>query len=424
MVGWSDAWSRELSATLPLVEALVGPTLRPDRIDSLDVLRGIAILGILAMNVVSFAEFSAAYIVPTLMPGGVGGVNGILWTLQRLFADQKFMTLFAMMFGAGIVLSTRRADAAGSAWTYHYRRMGSLFVLGMLHAYLVWHGDILVLYAVCGCVAFFGRKLAPATLLYAAAGCLVGGGLILTAMLGMTRLGISFGDLSAAEVFGADATTLDGELAAIREGSYLAELSWRMRQNLFIQPTFVFLYGPRVVGLMFLGMALLKLGLMDASTPARRFVPLLLIGLLAGLPLTALETWRAWAVGHDLAWMFTAGFVFNYFSSVLLALGYVAGIMLLCKVAGRFTAPFAAVGRLALTNYLLQSLLATAFFYTGGRFHQWERVDLLWFVLGVWALQLTLSPAWLRLYRFGPAEWLWRSINYLRPQPLLRSAHA
>ena len=127
-----------------------GPVTGTARIDAIDVLRGVALLGILLMNVQSFAMPQAAYFNPTAY-GDLEGANLYVWVAGRMFADQKFMAIFSMLFGAGIVLMAGRAEARGDARRAHYRRMGWLLVIGLLHAHLLWSGDILFLYAVSGC---------------------------------------------------------------------------------------------------------------------------------------------------------------------------------------------------------------------------------------------------------------------------------
>ena len=135
------------------------------RIDAIDVLRGFALLGILVMNIQSFAMPQAAYFNPTAY-GDLEGANLYVWLAGRMFADQKFMTVFSMLFGAGIVLMAGRAEArGGSVGRAHYRRMGWLAVIGLLHAHLLWYGDILFTYAVCGMVLYPLRHLSPGRLL-------------------------------------------------------------------------------------------------------------------------------------------------------------------------------------------------------------------------------------------------------------------
>ena len=150
--------------TLPSDRPAAAPVVQDARIDSIDVLRGFALLGILFMNIQLFAMPDMAYENPTAY-GDLEGMNFNVWLGSRIFADQKFMTIFSMLFGAGIVLMTARAEARGGTARLHYRRMGWLMLIGLLHAHLLWAGDILFLYAVCGMAAYPFRRLSPKLLL-------------------------------------------------------------------------------------------------------------------------------------------------------------------------------------------------------------------------------------------------------------------
>ena len=142
-----------------------GPVLQTERIDSLDVLRGFALLGILVMNIQAFAMIGAAYLNPTAY-GDLTGANYWVWLLGHVLVDMKFMGMFSMMFGAGIVLMTSRREAAtGKSAGLHYRRMGWLLLFGLLHAYLLWYGDILYTYALCGMLVYLFRRRRPTTLI-------------------------------------------------------------------------------------------------------------------------------------------------------------------------------------------------------------------------------------------------------------------
>lgn len=135
------------------------PISEHQRLSSIDTLRGFALLGILVMNIQSFAMISAAYTFPNLHMD-ISGVNLVIWTLSHVFADLKFMAIFSMLFGAGVILATQRRDQAGRrTWTYHYARTFWLLIFGMIHAYFIWYGDILVTYALCGFVVYWFRNL-------------------------------------------------------------------------------------------------------------------------------------------------------------------------------------------------------------------------------------------------------------------------
>jgi uncharacterized protein len=136
------------------------------RIGSIDVLRGVAVLGILLMNIQTFSMVESAYMNPTSY-GDLTGINAVIYVFGRLFADQKFMTLFSMLFGAGIVLMAEKAVANGRRPApAHYRRMIVLLAVGLAHAYLLWYGDVLTAYAICGMLVYLVRKWRPVILFW------------------------------------------------------------------------------------------------------------------------------------------------------------------------------------------------------------------------------------------------------------------
>ena len=142
-----------------------GPVTQSDRIVPIDVLRGFAVLGILVMNIQAFSMIGAAYFNPTAY-GNFQGLNYAVWLISHLLADSKFMTIFSLLFGAGIVLMSERMESTGRKPTpVHYRRMVILLIIGIAHAYLLWDGDVLYAYAMCGILVFLFRRLKPTTLI-------------------------------------------------------------------------------------------------------------------------------------------------------------------------------------------------------------------------------------------------------------------
>jgi len=398
------------------------PVAEGDRIAHLDTLRGCALLGILVMNIQSFSMPGAAYFFPTAY-GDLTGLNYWAWHLADIFARRKFMTIFSMLFGAGIVLMHERAEARGRGWTgLHYRRIWWLLVIGLLHAYLLWDGDILVAYALCGTVMFLFRKVRPGRLV--AAGLLflaVGWGLMLMAGLSAPH----WPPESLAE-FNAqwlpDRETIDGILADMR-GGWASEIRHRAPEVLQIQLFFIpFNMFWRAGGCMLLGMALFKWGWLQGRGRTRSYLAMIALGLLAGVPLTAytvhLQETSGWAPADS----FFVHSQYAYWGSVLMALAYIAVVMLLLRagVLGALARRLAAVGRMALTNYLAQTLICTTLMLGHG-FGLFGSVPRIWqtvIVVAIWGLQLVWSPAWLGRFRFGPAEWLWRSLSYMKRQPM------
>ena len=393
------------------------------RIDALDVLRGVAVLGILVLNVQAFAMPGAAYFNPTAY-GDLEGANLYVWVVGRMLADQKFMTIFSMLFGASIVLMTERAESRGDARRVHYRRMGWLLVIGLLHAHLLWSGDILFLYAVCGMLVYPLRRQPPGrllvlgvTLLAVASAYSVWTGLSLPhwppeALSSFTR-----------EVWLPPPEMIEAELAAYR-GGWLDQQPLRSASAFEFETYVLITWGLwRAGGLMLIGMALFRSGVFSAERSTRLYVALIAVAAAIGLPLVA------WGIATDFArgwplWSFLVGSQLNYWPSILVSLGYVGVVMLAGRTVAlhALTRPFAAVGRTALSNYLLQTVLCTSLFYGHGVgwFGSVDRVGQVGVVAAVWAVQLVASPLWLRRFRFGPAEWAWRSLTYGVRLPLRR----
>ena len=401
-----------------------GPVAETGRIDAIDVLRGFALLGILVMNIQSFAMPQAAYFNPTAY-GDLEGANLHVWLVGRMFADQKFMTIFSMLFGAGIVLMAERAEVRGGAGRVHYRRMGWLLVIGLLHAHLLWFGDILFTYAVCGMAVYPLRRLSPGRLI-ALGTALLAVTSVLTVAAGLS-LPYWPEDARAAltdEGWRPPPAAIEAELAVYR-GGWLAQLPARSSAAFGFQ-TFILAFWAfwRAGGLMLIGMALFKRGVFSAQRSPRFYAGLIAAAVLAGLPLQAyglaLDFARGWQV-----WSFFIGLQFNYWPSIAVSLGYVGAVMLACRTPSLrgLTRPFAAVGQTALTNYLLQTVLCTTIFYGHGLglFGSVDRAGQMGVAAGIWALQLAASPLWLRRFRFGPVEWAWRSLTYGERQPLRRA---
>ncbi len=404
-----------------------GPVRAAERIASLDVLRGAALLGILPMNIQAFSMIGAAYLNPTAY-GDLQGANFWVWYVSHLFADQKFMSIFSMLFGAGIVLMTSRIEAAGRrSAAIHYRRMGWLILFGLLHGYLLWYGDILFNYGLCGLLAYLFRKMPPRRLI-----------VIGLAFVAVTTLLFSFSGWSFPHwppvqkmefthgLWQPTPEMVTEELSAYRSG-WIGEMPRRFRENTLDQVQgFVYLSFWRIEGMMLIGMALFKLGVFSAKASARLYLSFVLVAIFVGLPVIAYGTHRDFATGWRLPNSFFFNFQFNYWASIVVALGWVGAVMLVCQSSRlkRFTARFAAVGRMAFSNYLLDTFICTFIFYGFGlgMFGKVSRVQQVGYVLAIWLIELIVSPIWLQYFRFGPLEWLWRSLTYLKRQPF-RTEH-
>jgi uncharacterized protein len=405
-------------------EELAGaaPVSLEERISSIDVLRGFALLGILIMNIQSFSMIMAAYLNPTAY-GDLTGANWWVWTLSNIVANEKFISIFSMLFGAGIVLMTSRAEAKGiSPKGLHVRRSIWLIVIGLLHAYLLWYGDILFTYGVCALIVFAGRKASPKKLIII--------GLIVFSVAFLLFMFFGFSLQYWPEENRAEsmrnwlptAEQVAEELAAYR-GNWIQQMSQRIPSAIALQ-TFILLIleGWRVCGLMLIGMALFKTGVLSAARSSRLYAGMVAIGYGVGLPLVIAGGAKNFAAGWDFDYSMFYGTQWNYWGSIFVAAGHVGVVMLVCKsgMFGGLKRLLAAFGRMALTNYLMQTVICTTIFYGHGfgLFGSVERWQQILFVVAIWIVQLIYSPLWLRKYRFGPAEWVWRSLTYGRRQPM------
>ena len=353
-----------------------------------------------------------------------------------------------MLYGAGLVLMMHRAEARGSAFApVFFRRSAWLMVFGLLHAYFIWFGDILFHYALTGMVVFMLRKASPRTLI--AVACAMLPVALLFNFGGSLYMEELQADVAGLEEQVAHGATLDTEQQQRLEewqemrpffapsdadiaaevgaylGSYIDALTQRAPFVAFMQvnATLAFVVW-RVGGLMLLGMALMKLGVLSGERSARFYRKLALVGYGVGLPLAVLSAVLLEAHRFDPLYAARFGGVPNYVGSILVAFGHIGAVALLVK-SGALRAiveRFAAVGRMALSNYLAHSLVMTTLFYGyglglyGDLPRVWQQV----LVVIVVGLQLLVSPWWLTHFRFGPMEWLWRSLTYGQRQPMRR----
>ena len=392
------------------------------RIFSLDVLRGFALLGILVMNIQSFSMPSATYLNPTAF-GDFTGVNFYLWLLGHVFFEQKFMTLFSMLFGVGVMVFSERLQAKSlSVAKYHYRRTFWLLFFGLIHGYVFWYGDILYTYAMCGFWVYLLRKKSATTLFILAFVFIA----ISSAISLLTGFAIPHMPAEVTndimQIWRPDAAAIQVEIAAYT-GSWDEAIVYRAEETVFFQ-TYLLLTHLiwRAGGVMLLGMALYKWEFFSLQKQTQTYITLALLSAVVGFTLVLLGVDAILQHNFTLEYTMFIGSQFNYWGSIFVGIAYASLVMLWAKLGKLMSLQqrLSSLGQTAFSNYILQTLICTAWFYGLGFFATFDRFALLWVVLAVWLFQLLVTPIWLRYFRFGPLEWVWRCLTYWQRQPLKR----
>lgn len=423
------------------------PVQAQERISSVDMLRGFALLGILLMNIQNFGLPGAAYENPSAW-GGATHWNLWYWVANQIFFEGKMRFLFSLLFGAGAVLLTERAESRGAGIQtadIYFRRNLWLVLLGMIHGYFIWDGDILYSYGMAGLGLFVFRVLSPKKLLIAAGVVFIlinisAGGFVYSQFDSRDE-GIAAAkvdekkrtkeqkkqfeayqdSLEATDIVKRNAK-IEEQIADMRKG-YGANLAHRAGNTFGLQTAGMmkFLLWD-VLFPMLLGMSLYKSGVLSAQKSAAFYAGLAATGYLLGLPVLIYITrlvvdsyWDPWTRPLLMA---------SYeYGRLTVGLAHLSLLLLIFKL-GWFrpiTVLLSKVGQMALTNYLLTSILMTLFFngYGLGKFGALERHQLLYVVFSMWSINLILSPIWLHYFKFGPVEWAWRSLTYWKRQPML-----
>lgn len=442
-----------MSTTTPAA-SFAAPVNQSERIIILDSLRGIAILGILLMNIPGFALPDPVMDDPSIL-NEWGTVNFKTWYFISWFMEGSQRALFSMLFGAGIILFiTRQEKKTEGLWPtdYFLRRQLWLLVFGLFNAFvLLWFWDILFQYAIIGIIMFAFRRLSPKVLIIGAIISL----LLMTARENVdafrTRKMIYKGemiakmdttvtkltdhqkdDLGAMNGFKEKTTTeaklkkMEKNIATVR-GSYGDFYEYQSGRSFYGEVHYTYDGLWDIMVFMFLGMAFFKNGVMLGKASAKVYWGLFIGGLGIGLILSyfRLQPLIDYKFNY-FDYTKNTSFEFYEISRTFRALGIFGLIMLLYK-SGWFNWFFALmrpVGQMAFTNYLMQSLLVGLFFYGigFGMYGKLQRYEMYYVVAATWILQIIWSHIWLRFFRFGPLEWCWRSLTYWKKQPFRKSA--
>ena len=406
------------------------------RYESLDAIRGVAVMGILAMNIVAFALPFSAYTNP-VAGGPIGNLDLATWFFNFVFVDSKMRGLFSMLFGASTLLVIESAAANGrSAARAHYSRMLWLGIFGLIHFYFIWFGDILFLYAICGLLLFAFRNLSVrALLVWAGAFLVVGIGFITFGWLMFTLGEAGKLPAEAAAQMRADLAQLNADMGpdaasyaremAIHLGGYggivAAKLGDRASEPFISAMMFLW----ETTGLMLIGMALFKSRMLTGAWEAARYRKWAITGFVIGIPPLIGLAWYQQASGFSAVSTFGASLSLSAPFDIAVTIAWAALIMLLIQTVASDAVRLrlAATGRMAFTNYLVTSIVMTTVFYGYGLglYGSVGRAALYLFCFGMWAAMLLWSKPWLDRFHYGPLEWVWRSLSRWQVQPMRKA---
>lgn len=389
--------------------AEVGSTGPSDnRWHALDVTRGVAMFGIVVMNIQGYALPSASYVNPAAQ-GPLVGLDWFAWAFTHVFAEQKFMTLFSLLFGVGIMLAAERRGAQRvPAWPDFLRRSAFLLGLGIAHAYLVWYGDVLTTYALAGFVAMLMRRTRASTML------LVGCTLLALPSLYSITLGLTFDSFPEAvkleiiQAYTPSADTIARERSAYLSG-WLDQMPQRAADAWLLETFFmVTIFFWRTAGIMLIGMALYRLGYIDGRLSIGDYRRLLKMTLPAGIAMILVGIYFNEKHAWQAAFSMFLGSQFNYWGSVAVALGYIAllNLMIQQRRLPKVQRVLVATGKTTLSLYILTSVIGTAVFYGHGlgQYDQVSRFGLLALVPMFWLIDVIAVKAWHSRYAAGPLE--------------------
>ncbi|MFO5585947.1 DUF418 domain-containing protein YeiB [Klebsiella pneumoniae] len=367
---------------------------------TLDFVRGVAILGILLLNISAFGLPRTAYLNPA-WSGSASLSDAWTWALLDLLAQVKFLTLFALLFGAGLQLLLPR----GKRWIQS--RLTLLALLGFIHGLFFWDGDILLAYALVGLVSWrMVREAHHVKSLFNTGVVLYLTGIAVLVLLGMIS------GTAANRSWAPDAANLQYEQYWKLHGGMeaVSNRADMLSDNLLALGA---QYGWQLAGMMLMGAALMRSGWLKGQFSLRHYRRTGALLVAAGMAVNLPAIFAQWYLTWDYRWCAFLLQAPRELSAPLQAIGYAALAWgywpQLCRF--RLVGAIACVGRMALTNYLLQTLICTTLFYHLGLFMRFDRLQLLAFVPPIWAVNLLISSLWLRRFRQGPVEWLWRQLT-------------
>ncbi|MBA4000181.1 DUF418 domain-containing protein [Brevundimonas sp.] len=400
----------------PVAEPM--PVRTSDRLFSLDVVRGFAVLGILAVNAITFGMPEPVMMNPSLQPGGLEGEAAAAWQTMHVFFQDKMRTLFSMLFGASIFLiGGERSDLTRGKLLR--KRLFWLGLFGLAHGLFFWFGDILLLYALTGLLVLLVRSWSARRLLIVGAvlnvtlSALYVGAIALMRMAPPEALADMNWDASPQQI---------AEMIAEYQGTALETTLTLMGSWVSVVPFMAIGFIPATAALMMIGMGLYKSGFLAGRAPAWMYG--LFIALGAG-SLWLIYGESSAVIAADFPMVETMMRPANTFLAPLVSLAYASALILLARFGLKLIlTPLAKAGQMAFTNYLTQTLIMTTIFYGGrglGYFGQVGWPEMWMFIIGIWVVQLIWSPLWLSRFSMGPLEWVWRRLTYGKGVALKRA---
>jgi uncharacterized protein len=450
-----------MSAVLPAGKATAveySSTPRPvsaaERIQTIDVIRGVALLGILMMNIPGFGISQSVYL--TILNGSHSSADYKTLAAVETFFSGTMRGLFSMLFGAGMILFTQNKKESTGGITvaeYYYRRLLWLVFFGLINAYvLLWPGDILYFYGLCGMILFPFRKISPKWLFVLGFVCIAAGALKTVLWYNeVSTKRAAYREAVVAEKANKkltdeqqqakttwleveknqkpDSTATAEEIQKIRSG-YGTILTYFIPLNAGVETWGMYHGLWDMLCMMFIGMALFKWGFFSNKVSASVYSMALLLGYGIGIPIG----WIYFDSGMTGFFMNLGTYVDAYrvphwvlgdIRRLFLCLGHASLVMLIfrSRLIPWLMKGLANTGQMAFTNYLMQSIICSLIFYGYGfgNFNKLRFHELYYIVAIIWIFQIIFSVVWLRYFRFGPFEWLWRSLTYWKKQPMKKA---
>lgn len=418
------------------------PIKTAERINSLDVIRGIALLGILLMNINGMG-LPFSYSDPTIA-GGADGLNLKVWIANSMLFEGTMRGLFTLLFGAGVILLTSRLEKSGAGIAtadIYYRRILWLLLFGIINVYiLLWNGDILYPYAIFGLMLFPFRNATVKKLLIGA-GILISIGILWDISDYHNKLHIQKEgtEIQALKEQGKVLSKEHEETLAEWEKiktkhtqeevnkeiekmhqSYFKVMMAKVESNQFMQTWFPYRIWPwDILSFMLIGMAFFKLRIFHGERTRLFYLIMIITGYLVGLLVNYYETRMVLDSNFDAVVISKADQTYQI-GRLFTTMGHVGLFMLFIKsgILKFLQKSLAAVGTMALSNYLTHSIVTSIIFYGDGfsMYGKLQRFELYYIVATIWIFQLIVSPIWLKYFQYGPAEWIWRSLTYQKMQ--------